>query len=313
MSFAIAGTVLTIGATAYGASQAGKAADAQVRGADRATAESARQYDQTRRDLAPWRTVGGGAENRLGQLFGLGGSAAGGGQDWSGRDLFGTQGGIPTVDSERYAADPAYRQAWDQTLAAERSSPAWRNQGASTYYAPGTNADFARLNDSLTRGIADYNTAHPNATGPAGSGTPDMSAFFQSPGYQFRRSEGTRGLERTAAAQGGAFSGNALKALAEFNSGLASQEFGNYVNQLSAIASGGQSATDSTAAFGANAANQAGRNALYAGDARASGIADRANIIGSGINALGGIAGYYSNRKKAYPMGGDGFPIWEDG
>lgn len=307
MSFAIASTVLTVGATAYGARQAGRAASAQGRAADAATAETARQYDQTRRDFAPWRQVGGGAINQLGRLFGLGGGATGGGgQDWSGRDLFGSQGGIPTVDSERYAADPAYRYAWDQTLAAERASPSWRKQGASTYYAPGTNADFARLNESLSRGISEYGAQNPQATQQAG---PDMSAFFQSPGYQFRRQEGTRGLERTAAAQGGAFSGNALKALAEFNSGLASQEFGSYVNQLSAIASGGQSATDSTAAYGANAANQAGRNALYAGDARASGIADRANIIGSGINGLGAIAGYYGTRKKAQPVSGTG---WED-
>jgi hypothetical protein len=127
-----------------------------------------------------------------------------------------------------------------------------------------------------------------------------MSAFFQSPGYQFRRDEGTRGLERTAAAKGGAFSGNALRALAEFNSGLASQEFGNYVNQLGIIAGIGQSSTNQTAAYGAESAATAGRNALYAGDARASGIIGQGNAIGQGVSDLAGLYGYWNaNRGRS--------------
>lgn len=39
-------------------------------------AESRRQYDQDRADLAPWRTVGGSAMERLGGLYGLGGGTA---------------------------------------------------------------------------------------------------------------------------------------------------------------------------------------------------------------------------------------------
>jgi hypothetical protein len=142
------------------------------------------------------------------------------------------------------------------------------------------------------------------ASTPAGA--PDMSALFESPGYQFRRSEGTRGIERTAAARGGAFSGNALKALAEFNSNLASDEFGKYVNQLAGIAGVGQSATNTTAAFGADAASEAGRNYRYAGDARASGIENRANLIGQGVNSLATGWGYFGNRKKPLPYG-DGY------
>jgi hypothetical protein len=135
------------------------------------------------------------------------------------------------------------------------------------------------------------------------AGAPDMSKFFQSPGYQFRRDEGTRDIENSFGAGGGAFSGNALKALAEFNSGLASQEFGSWVNQMNTVAGIGQSSTNQTAAYGANAANQAGRNALYAGDARASGVENQANIIGEGSNQLGTMAGYYGKKPKTSGVG----------
>lgn len=306
---AVVGAVAIAGSTAYSANQAGKAGRAAQRGADAATGESARQYDQTRQDFAPWRSAGTGAINQLNSLFGLGGSEAGGGQ-WSGRDLIQSQGGIPTVDAERYANDPAYKYAWDQTLASERAGPQWRNQDAQSYYAKGTDADFARLNDSLAHGLSDYGAQHPQQQGEGSANSPNMSGFFTSPGYQFRKEEGTKGLERSAAARGGAFSGNALKALAEFNSGLASNEFGNYFNQLASIAGLGQTATANTSAAGANYANNAGRNSLYAGNARASGIENQANIIGQGINQLGGIAGYYGRNRQQQPQNNT---IWEDG
>jgi hypothetical protein len=296
---AVAAATVVTGAMSANASR--RAGDAAARGADAATAESARQYDQTRSDFAPWRAAGSGAVNQLNSLFGLGGAGA---SQWNGRDLFGSQGGIPTVDAERYAADPAYRYAWDTTLASERASrPGW--DGQSTYNMPGTDADFARLNDSLARNISEYNTQHPEAS--AGSAnTPNMSGFFTSPGYNFRRGEGMRGIENTFAARGGAQSGNALRALTEFNSNLASGEFGNYFNQLASIAGLGQTATGQTAAAGANYANQAGRNALYAGDARASGINGQANAWGNTLQGLAGLYGYYNaGRTNAFPMGGD--------
>jgi hypothetical protein len=138
--------------------------------------------------------------------------------------------------------------------------------------------------------------------------TGDMSAFQASPDYNFRRSEGMRGIERSAAASGGAFSGNALKALAEFNSATAAGEYGNWWNRQAGLAGVGQNANSETGAAGRNYANQFGHNAQVGADARASGIENRANIIGSGINMLGGIAGYYSqNRPPPKPYGGTGY------
>lgn len=50
--------------------------------------------------------------------------------------------------------------------------------------------------------------------------------FEQDPGRQFRLEEGERALNRAASARGTLVSGGQLRDLAEFNQGLASQEFG---------------------------------------------------------------------------------------
>lgn len=189
-----AGAVVSLANGAMSASAARRGAREQAAAADAATAEQARQYDQTREDFAPWRDAG-------------------------------------------------------------------------------VNA-LAKLED------------------------PNGGAFQASPGYDFVRNEGGRGLERSAAARGGAFSGNALRALGEFQSGLASQEYGNWWNRQAGLAGVGQSATGSTALAGMNYANNAGSNMMQAGNARASGIAGQANAWGG---ALSGLADY-----GMYRWGGGG-------
>lgn len=52
-----------------------KAANAQTQAANQSVAEQQRQYNQTRQDLAPWRTTGGSALAKLSDLYGLGGNA----------------------------------------------------------------------------------------------------------------------------------------------------------------------------------------------------------------------------------------------
>lgn len=53
----------------------------------------------------------------------------------------------------------------------------------------------------------------------------DAADFSADPGYEFRRSEGNRGVEQSAAAGGSLQSGAALKALTRFNQDTASNEF----------------------------------------------------------------------------------------
>lgn len=139
------------------------------------------------------------------------------------------------------------------------------------------------------------------------AGAPDMSGFFASPDYNFRRTEGMRGIENSFAARGGAQSGNALRALTEFNSNLAAGEFGNYFNRLAGLAGVGQTATNQTASYGAQAAQGAAQNHLYAGNARASGIAGQYNALGQGLSDLAGIYGYYNRDRVPAGYGGTGY------
>lgn len=286
---AVAGaTLVGTAVSANGAKQAGRAA---ARGADAATAETARQYDQTRADLAGYRTTGGGALNRLGQLFGL-----------------------PTTTPEQFQAQqdvqfgnaslPAGTTITDRgrgnfdVMNGGNIIGNLRRGGPNGIFTPADGVDINALRQSTQQANAPQ------------SGAPDMSAFFQSPGYNFRRTEGTRGIESSFAAQGGAASGNALKALAEYNSNYASGEFNNYVNQLGTIAGIGQSSTNQTAAYGADAANSAGRNALYAGESRASGVEEQASAINNGINQLAGAYGYYKRPKLPPTVTGYGGGGW---
>jgi len=139
--------------------------------------------------------------------------------------------------------------------------------------------------------------------------------FVKDPGYQFRMAEGARGVEASAAARGGALSGGALKALARYQQGYASNEFGaaydrfnsnltGRYNRLAGLAGTGQTATNSGIAAGqamntanANARNQIGDAIGSAGNATASMYAGVGNTISQTANNLGN---YFANRPTVY-------------
>lgn len=153
------------------------------------------------------------------------------------------------------------------------------------------------------QGYQNYLNTRPKQT-EAG---PDMSPFFQSPDYNFRRTEGMRGLERSAAARGGAFSGNALRALDEHNSDLASTEFGNYFNRQAALAGVGQTSNQTMARAGMQTANNVGNALMSGGDARASGVINSANAWG---DALGGAAGFLGRWAEGRKKPSSGLERW---
>jgi hypothetical protein len=133
-------------------------------------------------------------------------------------------------------------------------------------------------------------TAGPIDPGEGGN----FSRFFTSPGYQFRRDEGQRDIGNSFAAKGGAASGNALRALTEFNQNMASNEFGNYQNALFNMAGMGQTATNTGIAAGQNTANNVSGLMQGIGDSRASGVMGGANSVMGAINS--GLDGYYWNK-----------------
>ncbi len=132
--------------------------------------------------------------------------------------------------------------------------------------------------------------------------------FNADPGYAFRRDEGMRGVEASAAARGGALSGGALKDIANYGQSAASAEYSNAYNRfnadrdrrfnrLSGIAGTGQTATNQITSQGAQVAQNVGDYQTQAGNARASGYVGTANAINSGIGTLGN---WYSQQQGGY-------------
>jgi hypothetical protein len=98
----------------------------------------------------------------------------------------------------------------------------------------------------------------------------------QDPGYQFRLSEGMRGIEQSAAARGMQLSGRTLKGVQRFGQGLASQEFGaaygrrqQQMQNLFNLASMGQAAAAGQAQAGGQMGGRVGQSILQGGQAQA--------------------------------------------
>lgn len=90
-----------------------------------------------------------------------------------------------------------------------------------------------------------------------------MDAFVASPDYQFRQSEQARALTARNAALGIQDSGAAQRSALQYSGNLASGEFNNYANRLSALAGVGQTAAGQNQALGTNyasAVTQIGQN-----------------------------------------------------
>lgn len=164
-----------------------------------------------------------------------------------------------------------------------------------------------------------------NALGLNGQAGTDAarSAYQTSPGYTFNMDQGLRALDRTRAVNGTLASGNADTDAMKFASGLASQDYNNWLSNLSNLdtkrygATTGQAGTygalgsaglqtggakANLAASTAAGIGQAGANGLMAGQ-QAS--ANRWGALLGGASILGGLAG------KA--LGGGAFSIFGGG
>lgn len=134
----------------------------------------------------------------------------------------------------------------------------------------------------------------------------DYSGFNQSPDYQYALKEGLAGVEGSAAARGGLYSGNAMRALQATGSGLASQNLGNYRNAVMNQIGIGQNAAGTLTNASFNAAGGIGAGLAGSGDARASGIVGQSNAYQTGLSELGTLAGnafgnVLTKKKKVAP------------
>jgi hypothetical protein len=163
--------------------------------------------------------------------------------------------------------------------------------------------EIEKLNKYLTPEQIQQLSAVPGSTGSGGT-APTGRGFTASPDYQFRRDEGVRDLGNSFAARGGAFSGNALRALTQFNSGLASGEYGNWFNRRAQLAGLGGQATQNAQGAVQNTTNNISGLTQAQGDARASGILGGYNSVANSVN--NGL-GLWMLNKGGYFGGGSSF------
>jgi hypothetical protein len=303
------GMVAVAGATVVGgvmgSQAAGDAADAQAGAAAQSDATQRYIYDQSRADQQPFLQNGYAANNKLAKLLGLGSSTP---------SLLSTGGGAPGYNAELYNSNPLYRQAWD-SLAAEHygaygsgytsgSDRNWIEQGIRSRMGsdgiaaltPAQDASFGSLLKQPTRADIEADPTY-------------------AMGMQFGLDEGTKGINRQAAATGGLLSGATLKALTKYGNDYGTQKAGDAVNRinagkqqqysmLSGMSGGGQAAAGQTQAAGSQYASAVGQAAVGLGNARAASAIGQSNAWTGAIN--GGIGAYQNNQLMQTLRGSNG-------
>lgn len=296
--------------SAYSANRAGAAADAQARSGDAAIDEQRRQFDTVLSLGANQRGIGNQALNALGGIYGY--SSAPG---FSNEDYAITGGGLDPLRSR------------EPMLVGDTELPpgtTFVDKGDGWYevHYPGRGrigtlrpggANGRFINDAgtdisgLWREWEDSQRVVSGGRGDAGGNQlagPNYSAFYQSPDFQFRLSEGLGAVQNSAAAQGGLYSGNALRGISDYAQGTAAGEFGNYFNRQAALAGIGQTATTQAGNAALTTGANIGNLLMNQGNARASGIIGQGNAVAGGINDLASIYGLYQGGYFNRPSGG---------
>jgi hypothetical protein len=268
----IGGSVITAGAGYASSRSATRAAQG---GADAATDEQARQYDQTL--------------NQLGRLYGLPTTTS---EEFTSQQerLIGDR--MLPADARLVSTDGGRDRYYDVYLG-DQLIGSVRPGGKNGRFTPAAGVDTYQLSRQRQLSQQQQQQSTP--------GTPDMSVFFESPDYQFNLAEGQKAIDRSLAARGRSLSGAGVREGIRYASGMASNEFGNFYNRLANLAGIGQTATNSTATAGMNAANNIAQNHLYAGNARANGYMQTGQAVNNAVQ--GGIQNYmlyqYLNKPPA--------------
>jgi hypothetical protein len=287
-----AAAAATVGGALIGANASRSAANTQANAAKDANATQLAMYNQTRQDQAPWRNAGQSGLNAMLYGLGLGGSQ-------SGASSTAPQQGQDNFDATAYLKanpDVAQNQYWSQ-----RPWDHYLQHGSNEGRAFTGNTDYQSQLDAYNKSQA---TGTPTAGQGGGIGYGDLLRKFQAsdyqadPGYQFRLDQGQQSINRNALAAGRYNSGAALKDLTAYNSGQASQEYGNaynrfnndqttQFNRLAALSGIGQNATNQIQLAGTNAGNNIAQNQMGAGNALAAGQIGSANAWSNGLSQAG--------------------------
>jgi len=124
-----------------------------------------------------------------------------------------------------------------------------------------------------------------------------FKGYKESPGVAWQREQGMRGLNQNLAATG-VGGGGRLKAISDYNQGLAMQDFSNQFNRLGATTGVGLNAAQALTGAGATSAAGQAQSIMAGGAARASGTLGRSAAFSSGVQSLGNI--YAMNKMGAF-------------
>lgn len=156
-------------------------------------------------------------------------------------------------------------------------------------YATGGNESFQRQQ------------ALSGALGPEAQ-TQAFQQYEESPGVAFQREQGLRGIGQNLSARGGLGGGNRLKAISEFNQGLALQDFQNQYNRLGAITQTGLSGAGALSGAGLSTASGVSQTLGQSARGQSQAIQTGANAQAQGIRDVVGT--YQSGLADLTKMGG---------
>jgi hypothetical protein len=145
------------------------------------------------------------------------------------------------------------------------------------------------LNINLTKLTPEELAAQGPQTGAAGTNQ-ILDELRNMPGYQFKLREGTRAAKNAASASGLTLSGNTLRGIEEFGTGLADSTYQSEVNNLMGVTGLGQAAAAGQAANIGQANSNLGNLAINQGNTQA----------GIATNTIAGITGALSNAANQY-------------
>ena len=252
----VGSAVIGAGAGIYSSS---KAAGAQSDAADAATQAELAMFEQGREDMAPWREAGTQALNVL--------------------------MGDTTYDTPEPDRDTITGQVvaeWRADPANAHSDYVYGNTGKLIGYLQ--NRINARYNDAMRewRQSAEFSD---------GLITQGPGEFTESPGYQFRLDEAMKQIERAGAASGRT-GGARDKAMIRYAEDYATSDYDNFLrryydslNPYLSMAGMGQISAGQGAQNALATGQSIGNNALYGGNARASGYINTANAITGGLQS----------------------------
>jgi hypothetical protein len=285
VAVAVGSSVAGAGASIYGAN---KAAGAMKKASREELALQREMYNDQMRRNAPYEAVGGSALNAYARAMGLPQHRADPANDPSMSYQWSQSGVASEYEVKKAFQEFLGREPTKTELkyyTGKRSGDSLFKKSTPSGVLGGKKGNRQRANelyyDVIAPGLKNRQSAAPQQQEVE---TDRYGGFEASPGYQFRLDEGARGLDRNMAARGLLNSGARGKAMTRYNQGVASDEFGNYMNRLAGAAGIGQTAANNANTMSGNFAINAGNAINNRGMARASGYLGMGNAVSSGVN-----------------------------